>query len=304
MTLTILAILWLVALSAPPSALSFVVLGFAAAVAGAEMVRWLLAESKEKASVGPLREEFTLLALLLSVNLILFAGICNYPFFRYLIGLLPLFAAATAATVIAVGSSRRWGAAALTACLVLCIIVQLGPFAVTTSLAEAAQRVSNDQFADGFGYLPCNLNSYQSLRLEHEFPRFCSLPWEYAQELTRDYQGPIGAVVRYLQEHARSGEVLVTTYEHFPLMFYTNLKVYSARTSGDLKNLPDWILIHGIEKMLFSERLTQVVRDPNEYQQALITAHDFPFENIPEPNWHQFRTPSEGPRVTLFHRVR
>jgi hypothetical protein len=244
------------------------------------------------------------LALLLSVSVVFFTGICNYPFFRYLIGILPLFAVATAATVIAVGSSHRWGPAVLTACLVLCDVIQLGPFLVTTGLAEATRIVSEDQFAADFGHVTSNLSSYATLRMGHPFPKLRSLPWEYAYELTHNYLGPISGVILYLHEHARTGEVFVTSYEHFPLMFYTDLEVYSTRSLANPAILPDWVQIHGWEPPVFSERLARALHNPEEYQQAPVMAHELPYENTPEPNWHQFRTWTDGPLVVLFRRVR
>jgi hypothetical protein len=130
------------------------------------------------------------------------------------------------------------------------------------------------------------------------------MAWDYVQELTHEYLGPIGGVVRYLRAHAHPGEVIVATYEHFPLMFYTDLRVYPDWASGDLGELPDWVLIHGPRPPALTDRLAQALKDPRQYQQAQVAAHEFAFENIPEPNWHQFRTPAEGPLVSLFHRVR
>lgn len=303
-TLIILALLWLAAASAPPSAFSLASLGIIIVIAGVYLAHRLSAEPHGKAAPRPLREEFALLALLLSVSVVFFAGICNYPFFRYLIGILPLFAVANAATVIAVGSNRRWGPAALAACLVICDLIQLGPFLVTTGLAKATTIVSEDQYVADFGHFPSNFSSSQTLGIARPFLGLRSLPWEYAYELTHDYLGPIGGVIRYLHEHARAGEVLVTSYEHFPLMFYTDLEVYSTRSGTNLSILPDWVLIHGSDPPRFSERLAQALQDPAAYQQVPVMAHEVPYENAPEPNWHRFRTRTDGPLVVLFRRVR
>jgi 4-amino-4-deoxy-L-arabinose transferase-like glycosyltransferase len=302
-TVIILALLWLAAASAPPSAFSLATLGITVVVAGVYLAHRLSAKPQGKAAPRPLREEFVLLALLLSVSVVFFAGICNYPFFRYLIGMLPLFAVATAATVIAVGSSYRWGPAALAACLILCDVVYFGPFLVTAGLAKATRIVSADQFTTDFGHTPSNLSSYLTLRMWQPFPKLRSFPWEYAYELTHDYLGPIGGVILYLREHARAGEVFVTSYEHFPLMFYTDLKVYSTRSDANLSILPDWVLIHG-GAPAFSERLVRALQNPEEYRRVSVMAHELPFENTPEPNWHQFRTWTDGPLVVLFHRAR
>lgn len=303
-TLIILALLWLVAMAAPPTVFSLASLGIIVVIAGVYLALRLSARPQGEAAPRSSLENPGLLVLLLSVGVFLFAGICNFPFFRYLIGILPLFAVATAATVIAVGSGRRWGPAALTVCLVVCDVIQLGPFLVTTGLAKATRVASDDQFMTDFGQSGSNLSCYQTLRIGRPFPRLRSLPWEYAYELTHDYLGPVGTVIHYLHEHARTGETLITSYEHFPLMFYTDLKVYSARTGTNLSVLPDWVLIHGSDPPRFSEGLAQALKNPEAYRQMPIMAHELQYENAPEPNWHQFRTPTKGPLVKLFRRVR
>jgi hypothetical protein len=297
--LTALALLYLLALAVPPSPGSFAVMSIVVAVAGFDLTRWV--------STNParnwMREEVALLALLLSVSVLLFAGICNYPFFRYLVGILPLFAVATAATVIALGAGNKWVTALIAACLVFSNLVQQGPFALIAGWVEALGLGSRVQFVSDYGYRPSNLSSYQSLGLQNAAPRFRSLLWEYAHELTHDYLGPVGAAVRYLQEHAHPDETLLTTYEHFPLIFYTNLHVYQTKSGSNLVELPNWVFIHGSQEAPPSEHLAQALRDPNQYLEINIAAHEFAFENIPEPNWHQFRTPTEGPLIGLFRRV-
>jgi len=248
------------------------------------------------------REEVALLALLPAVSVVFFAGISNDPFFRYLIGIVPILAAATAATVLALASVRRWIAVLLTACLLLYDVLQVGPFALLTGAARVSGLVSQRDLLARFGHLSSNVNSYLNMGQERPFPGLRSLAWEYAQELTHDYVGPIGGVVRYLQEHARPGQSIVTFYEHFPLMFYTELKVYSTRSGTDVGELPDWFLFHGGDDAAFRARLARAMREPGLYRRAPVPAHEYTWENIPEPHRHLFRTPINNPPVILFRR--
>ena len=300
---TFFALLWLVAVCVPPSALAFSLMGIALVALGTEIYRYFVMSSDDSYPGVKLREELAILVIFLFVSIALIAGLSPYPFLRYFVGMLPVFAVTTAATVLALAAERKWIALSLTACLLLCDLFQLGPFVLVTGPAQAAGLVSIDSLSNIFGYQPSNIYSLQSLRVEKPLPRLRSLAWDYFQELTHEYVGPIGGVVRYLRAHARPGEVIVTSYEHFPLMFYTDLRVYPDWSSGYAVELPDWVLIHGSGYPDFPERLARALEDPAQYQRVPVAAHEFAFENIPEPNWHRFRTPVDGPPVTLFHRT-
>jgi len=300
---TFFALLWLATVCAPPGALVLSLMGASLVALGAEMCFYFIENSGVPHSSIALREEFALVVIFLSVSVALITGLSYYPFYRYFLALLPVFAVTTAATVLGVAAGRMWIASLLTTCLLVCNLFQLGPFSIATAVTQVAGRVSDEDFFTSFGYQPNNINATETLRLSEPFPRFHSLAWDYLQELTHEYVGPIGGAVRYLRAQARPGEVIVTTYEHFPLMFYTDLKVYSSHVSIDIGELPEWVLIHGAPGPIVPDRLVQALQNPEQYQRIEIPAHDFAWENIPEPNLHKFRTIVDGPPVVLFHRV-
>ena len=301
--IVIFALVWFAAACFPPGPWALAWMGIALAALGVEIYFHLKSGLDRPASKAVLRAEYALLIIFLAVGCILIAGLSPYPFYRYYLGLLPLFIVLTAATVLDFASGRRWIAISLTACLMSCNLLSLGPFSIVTRLAEAAGLASRDSYFSEFGYLPNNTNAALTLRIRESFPRFQSMAWKYVQELTHEYVGPIAAVVRHLQANAHAGDNILVTYEQFPLMFYTNLKVYSTQASKDIPEYPDWVLIHGISNPTLPEKLIQALRNPDQYQRAPVDAREYFWENVPDPASHLYRTPNDGRWVVLFHRV-
>ena len=44
--------------------------------------------------------------------------------------------------------------------------------------------------------------------------------------------------------------------------------------------------------------------DPAQYEEVTVGGTEFGFENIPEPNYHLFRSPSGEPGIMLFRKRR
>jgi hypothetical protein len=122
---------------------------------------------------------------------------------------------------------------------------------------------------------------------------------EYAHELLHDYDGPLEGVARHLAEHAEPGDRIATTYEHFTLQFHTGLRVLRD-FEVEAADLPEWILQHSPRPPRFAPEVRDALR--GRYRRVLVDAVELPWENIPEPYWHQFRTAEKGARVTLLRR--
>jgi hypothetical protein len=301
--IAIFTLVWFVASCFPPGPWALAWMGIALAALGVEIYVYLKQGLDRPASTAAMRAEYALLIIYLAVGCLVIAGLSPYPFYRYYLGLLPLFVVLTAATVLELASGRRWIAGSLAACLIFCNLLSLGPFSVVTSLAEVAGLASKESYFGEFGYPPNNNNAALTLRISESFPRFQSMPWKYIQEVTHEYVGPITGVVRYLRSNANSNETMLVTYEQFPLMFYTDLKVYSAQAGKDIPECPDWVLIHGPSNPTLPEKLIQALRNPAQYQRANVDVHEYAWENAPEPSLHQYLSPNAGPLVILFHRV-
>ncbi len=300
---TFLALLWLITTSLPPGVWTFSLMGVALLALSAELILHLNRTSRRAPGAFDLRSEYAFLVLYLIGGCVVITGLAPFPFFRYFLGLLPLFTVLTALTVIGLAVKKDWVAWGLTTCLIACNLIQLSPFTAMMGLCEAAGVTSKSEYLNEFGYIPSNNDARLTLRLDRSYPRFESLPWEYLQEVTHDYVGPIEGVVSYLRAHARSNENIVTTYEQFSLMFYTSQKVYSSYAGNGIPEFPDWVLIHGSQPLYISSVLARALEDPSLYQKVPVPALEFSYENIPEPAWHRFTTPTNGTAVALYHRV-
>jgi 4-amino-4-deoxy-L-arabinose transferase-like glycosyltransferase len=301
--IAIFVILLFAAACFPPGPWSLSLMGCALAAAGMEVITFFRSPSEACRGLA-LRDEWILLILVAAFACLIIAGLAPYPFFRYYLGLFPVFSILTAVTVLELARGKPWLSIALMVCLLSCNLIQLGPLALLTRAVQATGLASPEDYRNDFGYLPNNMNAVLALRLAAPHGGLQSPAAGYFQEITHNYVGPISGVVRYLHAHAKSNENILTTYEHFPLMFHTDLKVFSIHLQDDVPDYPDWVLMHGNVRPVFAGRLAQALRNPAEYEPAPVEAHEYGWENSPEPVFHLFRSPEGGAPVKLFHHVK
>lgn len=233
-------------------------------------------------------------------TVVLLPALSPFPFFRYLGGMLPLFALLTAALVRAVCSRLRAPRPVLAALVLLLMASDFfghAPLVAAASLIEATAIVRPEPAA---GHAPSN--GVASAVITHIVDgRRCHWPlFDYGVELTHHYVGPVRAAIDYLALHARPGARLVTTYEHFPLMFATPLEVIQNDVAREQDLLPEWFFFHGNRSQPLGRQVSRAL-DEHRYEFADVPAIEFPWENVPEPYWHQFKTLRVGPRVRLAH---
>ena len=293
----------LFALSGPPGFPTFAatwVVGLAIAVGA---FTWL-ARTRGDASA---EADWRLLALsLLAGTTLAAAALCPYPYFRYLLGVMPLAALATAYLAGELVRWNRWGIAAGGGILIATNLLTQGPIVLAARLQMPApeKRLEWIDRHMPYGHLVSNVPGVNVSRIS----RSLAPPWsvspffDYLGEITHDHDGPVEGVVKYLQANSRPGQVVMTTYENFPLMFYTDLTVLNLPQALQLSELPDWIFIH---KMSGSEVPPQVAAAIlASYEPVAIPVQEVNFENVPEPYWHYYRTRTDGHAVTFFRRIK
>jgi hypothetical protein len=135
----------------------------------------------------------------------------------------------------------------------------------------------------------------------------------FAGELTRDFDGPVEALVTVLREQAGPDEVVWITYGDMPLKFYTSLRVVGGLTGEDLataleRDPPDWVVVR--QHVIHPERDGRVADfiareiDLSEFRKIELPFTDTPFENREEPAEHRFRSARGGAPVVLYRRAR
>lgn len=203
------------------------------------------------------------------------ASVVPWHFFRYLVPLLPVFALLTAWVIRNVGRSS--------------VAVAAIAFALVVSVDRA-----------------------DAVRASVGSPLV-----KYVGEIMHEFQGPIEAIVRHLRAEGRSGDRVFISYGDLPLRFYSDLDVRGGQgcEASVLTPLPEWIVVRYFFR--FSNpapgsaedaaRVAGALRDDvpwHRYRRIDLATVDTRWENIPEPEWHVYRTPVAGPRLSIYRRDR
>jgi hypothetical protein len=288
-----IAVAWCLAAVARPSPASFAAF-VAASTALAGLGAWLLRREATGDWGGPL-------AAIAAASVLLSAAFAPFPFFRYLLGVLPLLALASAALLLRLAAGRRAAVAAGALLLVATDLLHVGPLQAADAVLRAVGVGVEPRNTDVafLGHMPSNGVVKAVVGQWGSEPRPHLPLREYAHELLHDYDGPLEGVGRYLADHAAPGERIATTYEHFTLQFHTELRVLRD-WEVEAADLPEWILQHSPRPPRFAPEVVDALRA--RYRRAPVDAAELPWENIPEPYWHQFRTRTKGARVTLLRR--
>ncbi len=205
--------------------------------------------------------------------------------FRYLVGIIPILI-----LLVSILIMRLWQKSKL----VVCFIV---PFYMFTN------------FFNIFFYQPIS-NQVPSLS-GHLKGRFGSPFISYIQELIHPPQGTIKKISEYLNLHASSKDLVIATYGDLPLMFYTRLRVIGGLSFQALEEAKaaDWVIAR---KVLVSDEDARVMvylidnLPWKRYEKIDLGQTDFPWENIPEPSAHQFKSLGFNPdwQIQIYRKLK
>ena len=291
---------WLLAVVWSPSEISVAAVGVLT-LAGMGLGLFAVLRA-EREGAGP-GDGVSAIALLLAISILLHSLLASFPYFRYLAGLLPFFALATALTVDSVAGKKTLLAAVMIAALCSADVLPRAPLLLATSIAGwpdevgAGASAAEPRRSDRPDLYSLDLLSRVLLRkgsnpaMKHLWIR------DYAFELVGDYDGPVEAVVRHLWSEAGPDDAIIVRYEHYPFMFYTDLRVLRWDEAASLERLPEWVFFHGFRREALDAGLLSA-RD--RYRRVPLEAREVTWENIPEPYSHLFETRRHGPRVELY----
>ena len=232
---------------------------------------------------------------LLTCCLIYVAVIAMAPwsFFRYLVGLLPLFALLLAFVC------RAFFRQSVVAGALVTLLLLLSGLPHTLSALPVEDRVY-ERVAEIDGSKPMNV----------WFPLY-----NYLDEVTHDFDGPIEAMIGLLRERGRPGDRVFISYGDLPLKFYTDFEVRGGLTGERLTGWkPDWIFERSFFRFVDrptmaadAARMRQfLMRLPSDEYRRVLDPEilDLSWENIPEPAYHRYRTPQEGRPIRIMERRR
>jgi hypothetical protein len=132
---------------------------------------------------------------------------------------------------------------------------------------------------------------------------------DFVYELTHDYNGPIEGIVKYLNQHGKSSDIVAITYGDMPLKFYTKMRVVGGLTGEDLSiaKKAKWVIIR---RNIVCDKDYAVAQyfannlHPENYEPIVLDYPDIRFENREDPDRHYYRTVTKAPPVVIFRRIR
>jgi hypothetical protein len=115
---------------------------------------------------------------------------------------------------------------------------------------------------------------------------------DFVFSATLPYDDRFSDVLQFFNKQASPGDVVVSWYPEFPLIFYTPLKVIDARLSPFPSNaLPNWILPVSLSDVFFRPPVPLPDELKPYYHAVTLTVHDSPrVDNLPEPDFYQNET--------------
>ena len=137
--------------------------------------------------------------------------------------------------------------------------------------------------------------------------------FRYFTELAHDFDGPTEAIVTYLNAHAQAEDLLLISYPHEPITFYTNLRVcnrlypddpLAGRFPSYISGVqwPDWVIHRAQYPNTVFDYERFLTEQSVHYERIELDAVDTTWENRPLPHAHRYRTAVDGPRVVIWKR--
>jgi len=222
-----------------------------------------------------LRENLLLLSLFIVYTIAILTIMCPAPFFRYMTPVIPVFCAITAIIVTA-AANRRFTAVVSTAGVLFAAI----------------------SFAD---------YRYEKAYPDRQGIKYLNI-FDYIDEITHDYDGPVEGIVKYLNEHGSKDDIVLVTREDLPLKFYTDMKIVGGYTGEDLSPAKQakWVIPRTYvcnRDMIVGEYIAKNLRK-EDYEAIKIDYPDIPYENREGPSEHHFRTVLNGDKVVIFKKIK
>jgi len=124
--------------------------------------------------------------------------------------------------------------------------------------------------------------------------------FSYLSEITHDYDGPVEAIVNFLNQSTKKNPTVLTNYAWEPIIFYTNAKVLNRITDPSSPLFP---LTKGENPdFIIPRHCWKPMQIPANYRKIVLSAKDICWENRSEPLLHHFRTVTTGPNVVIYQR--
>jgi 4-amino-4-deoxy-L-arabinose transferase-like glycosyltransferase len=233
------------------------------------------------------REGFDLIAILVSVHVLSMALIAPFPFYRYLVAVVPLILLAAAGLLGDLFSRSRALASTLLILLVTTNLLGAAPLKLFEWLVGP-----DDAERPAYSVIPREIWRWTEFRSDLA---------AFAAELSHHVSDPEEAIASYLEAHASPGQAVKTSYEDVSLMYYLPwLRVISRWDGGG--GLPDWIIVRPPYPLVQSDEFRAAIRQARFVEETVPTGN-LVWANRPDPLFHRYRTDRDAPRLRVLRRV-
>lgn len=231
----------------------------------------------------------TLAFLLCAIHLLGISLLSDYPFTRYLTGMIPFFLLLCIKGVHDLAGGRKALLYPLLAVIAITNFLHIvpSPLLKITALQNAEwspNGVPPSYLKQGeVGYRYAMSENKGIINTGMQSPLY-----DYVLHILRPPKGPIDGIIDYLDENAKPGDVVQMTYGEFPLMFHMDLAVRG--NNAPEPGLPDWLIIrHGYRLSGSREYLEQI--EQLSFRDVELPIPDLHWNNRPDPLYHYFETP-------------
>ena len=249
------------------------------------------------------KDELSFLFLAVCLTQVIgFALLSDYPFTRYVIGIVPFLMFLGASCIEALSFNRPWLVWPLGVAVVGTNLFQVVPLPLLrqTNLQGArwTRAGINPEFLEpgniGFSFARGEVK--ELINIPVGFPLVDCL-----RGIVHPQRGPIDGIVEYLGKNAVPTDRLKISYGDLPLMFHTDLTIVSSVDVG--APAPEWMIFRHFNSMKMDE---EFVRETSKYEYSKITIPfpDLQWNNQPDPLYHYDEIPSNdlAPPIAILRK--
>jgi hypothetical protein len=116
---------------------------------------------------------------------------------------------------------------------------------------------------------------------------------------------PTKAIIFYLNNNGKKGDMVYTNYDDLPLMFYTKLRIQSRYLLNpewtDKYPDPDWIIIR--KDWEYYQRELKDIIQKHPFKEIVLETLDKKFGNNPDPLYKYFLIENNPRPIIIYNKI-
>ena len=228
-----------------------------------------------------------------SISVLITASLHSIPLMQYISACIPLLLVLLAMIVFYIFEKSIARQSALLLVLIFTNLIHVGPLLPVKQIAL--------RYPENFVVSDYRQYAYETFLREANLK---SVFYQYWEELTHRYQGPLDKLVLFFEKNGKKGATCYIDSEFESLTFYTGMEMIPNQHLSP-QHPPDWIVLRGIDR-IFEGNLTKEARNvkevlqANTYTRIELDAPAIQANNTYDIQIHQFRSPSSNDKVFIY----